>query len=169
MALCKLFEYGVATQDNRLTSITYKELVEEPSGERMRTRSVSSNYQKWVTIPALVKIFKVLISEYQNFQEGKLDAPLTDSEDEVSEDDDAPGTAAKPRYISDLCFDMDDEDVEDEQLLQTLLKESNFTGDIGENLHKFLTNFTQNEHFPTFFEHLNESERRILLSKGQHK
>ncbi|XP_060645422.1 importin-9-like [Drosophila nasuta] len=47
MALCKLFEYGVATQDNRLTSITYKEMVQEPSGNRVCTRSVASNYQKF--------------------------------------------------------------------------------------------------------------------------
>lgn len=169
MALCKLFEYGVATQDNRLTSITYKELVDEPSGDRIRTRSVASSYQKWITIPALVKIFKVLISEYQHFQEGKTDAPLTDSEDEVTEEDDAAGNAAKPRYISDLCFDFDEDNVEDEQVLQVLLKECNYTGDIGENLQKFLTNFTQNEHFPTFYEHLNESERLVLLAKVQQK
>ncbi|KAH8310718.1 hypothetical protein KR044_002749 [Drosophila immigrans] len=169
MALCKLFEYGVATQDNRLTSITYKEMVQESSGNRVCTRSIASNYQKWVTIPALVKIFKVLISEYQHFQESKIDAPLTDSEDEVSEEDDAPGTAAKPRYVSDLCFEIDEDEVEDEQILQDLLKESNYTSDIGENLHNFLTNFTQNEHFPTFFEHLDEGERLILLTKVQHK
>ncbi|TDG52237.1 hypothetical protein AWZ03_001518 [Drosophila navojoa] len=169
MALCKLFEYGVATQDNRLTSITYKELVEEPSGDRIRTRSVAASYQKWVTIPALVKIFKVLISEYQHFQEGKTDAPLTDSEDEVTEEDDVPGNANKPRYISDLCFDFDEDNAEDEQVLQVLLKECNYTGDIGENLQKFLTNFTQNEHFPTFYEHLNESERLVLLAKAQQK
>ncbi|XP_034118553.1 importin-9-like [Drosophila albomicans] len=171
MALCKLFEYGVATQDNRLTSITYKELEQEPSGNRVCTRSVASNYQKWVTIPALVKIFKVLISEYQHFQESKIDAPLTDSEDEVSGDDDAPGTAAKPRYVSDLCFeiDEDEDEVEGEQILQDLLKESNYSSDIGDNLHKFLANFTQNEHFPTFFEHLDEGERLTLLNKVHHK
>ncbi|XP_062139391.1 importin-9-like [Drosophila sulfurigaster albostrigata] len=171
MALCKLFEYGVATQDNRLT--TYKELVHEPSGNRVCTRSVASSYEKWVTIPALVKIFKVLISEYQHFQESKIDAPLTDSEDEVSGDDDAPGTAAKPRYVSDLCFeideDEDEDEVEGEQILQDLLKESNYSSDIGDNLHKFLANFTQNEHFPTFFEHLDEGERLTLLNKVQHK
>lgn len=168
MALCKLFEYGVATQDNRLTTITYKELVDDPSDTRRRTRSVAASTQKWVTIPALVKIFKVLISEYQHFQEGKTDEPLTDS-DEEEEDDDAAGNAAKPRYISDLCFDMDEENVEDEQLLQELLKETNYKGDIAENLQKFLTTFTQNEHFATFFEHLNEAERLVLLTKVQQK
>ncbi|KAH8414089.1 hypothetical protein KR222_005964 [Zaprionus bogoriensis] len=169
MALCKLFEYGVATQDNRLTTITYKEQVEVPSGERVRTRSVAASFQKFVEIPALVKIFKVLISEYQHFQEGLTEAPLTDTDDDDTEKDDAPGSASKPRYISDLCFDCDDEDVEDEQILQQLLKESNYTNDIGENLQQFLTNFAQNEHFPTFYEHLNESERLILISKVQPK
>ncbi|KAH8394106.1 hypothetical protein KR215_006821, partial [Drosophila sulfurigaster] len=167
MALCKLMEHGVATQDNRLTSITYKELEreswQEPNGNRVCTRSVASNYEKWVTIPALVKIFKVLISEYQHFQESKIDAPLTDSEDEVSGDDDA------PCYVSDLCFEFDEDEVEGEQILQDLLKESNYSSDIGDNLHKFLANFTQNEHFPTFFEHLDEGERLTLLNKVQHK
>ncbi|XP_068156028.1 importin-9 [Drosophila tropicalis] len=170
MALCKLFEYGVATQDNRLTTITYKELVEETSDDRRRTRSVASN-QKWVTvtIPALVKIFKVLISEYQHFEESKTaDEGCSDSEDDNDDAvDDGPGTASKPRYISDLCFEADDDSAEDEQLLQELLKESNYQGDIAENLQKFLTNFSQNEHFPNFYEHLNESERCTLLSKVQ--
>lgn len=167
MALCKLFEYGVATQDNRLTTITFRELVDDVSDTRRRTRSVAASTQKWVTIPALVKIFKVLISEYQHFQEGKLDEPLTDSEED--EDDDGPGNAAKPRYVSDLCFEGEDDSAEDELLLQELLKETNYQGDIADNLQKFLTTFTQNEHFPTFFEHLTEAERLILLTKVQQK
>ncbi|XP_032576185.1 importin-9 [Drosophila sechellia] len=167
MALCKLFEYGVATQDNRLTTITFKELVDDPTDTRRRTRSVAATTQKWVTIPALVKIFKVLISEYQHFQEGKSDEPLTDSEED-GDDEDAPGNPAKPRYISDL-FESDEDNADDEQLLQELLKETNYQGDIADNLQKFLTTFTQNEHFPTFYEHLTEGERVILLSKVQQK
>ncbi|KAH8294949.1 hypothetical protein KR018_004577 [Drosophila ironensis] len=171
MALCKLFEYGVATQDNRLTTITYKELVDDASDTRRRTRSVAAATQKWVTIPGLVKIFKVLISEYQHFQEGKTEDPFTDSDDDddEDEDEDSAGNAAKPRYVSDLCFDMDDDNAEDEQLLQELLKETNYKGDIAENLQNFLTTFTQNEHFPTFFEHLSEAERLVLVTKVQQK
>ncbi|KAH8381947.1 hypothetical protein KR009_001132 [Drosophila setifemur] len=168
MALCKLFEFGVATQDNRLTAITYKEIVDDPNDSRRLTRSIAATTQKWATIPALVKIFKVLISEYQHFQEGKTDEPLTDS-DEEGEDDDSHGNAAKPRYISDLIFDQDEENAEDEQLLQELLKETNYKGDIAENLLTFLTTFTQNEHFPNFFEHLNEAERLVLVTKVQQK
>ncbi|XP_017119100.1 importin-9 [Drosophila elegans] len=165
MALCKLFEYGVATQDNRLTTITFKELVDDPTDTRRRTRSVAAATQKWVTIPALVKIFKVLISEYQHFQEGKTDEPLTDSEED-GEDGEEPGTPGKPRYISDL-FESDEDNAEDEQQLQELLKEINYQGDISDNLQKFLTNFAQNEHFPTFYEHLTEGERLNLLTKVQ--
>ncbi|KAH8246838.1 hypothetical protein KR032_001862 [Drosophila birchii] len=167
MALCKLFEYGIATQDNRLTTITFKELVDDSSDTRRRTRSVAASTQKWVTIPALVKIFKVLISEYQHFQESKLDEPLTDSEED--EDEDGPGNTSKPRYVSDLCFEGDENNADDEQLLQELLKETNYQGDIAENLQKFLSTFTQNEHFPTFFEHLTEPERCVLLTKVQQK
>ncbi|XP_017062198.1 importin-9 [Drosophila ficusphila] len=167
MALCKLFEYGVATQDNRLTTISFKELVDDPTDTRRRTRSVAASTQKWVTIPALVKIFKVLVSEYQHFQEGKIDEPLTDSEED-GDDDDAPGNPDHPRYISDL-IDSDEDSAEDEQLLQELLKETNYQGDIADNLQKFLTTFTQNEHFPTFYEHLTEAERLILLTKVQQK
>ncbi|KAI8045787.1 hypothetical protein M5D96_001976, partial [Drosophila gunungcola] len=127
MALCKLFEYGVATQDNRLTTITFKELVDDPTDTRRRTRSVAAATQKWVTIPALV-----LISEYQHFQEGKTDEPLTDSEED-GEDGEEPGTPGKPRYISDL-FESDEDNAEDEQQLQELLKEINYQGDITDNL-----------------------------------
>ncbi|EDW38461.1 GL12000 [Drosophila persimilis] len=168
MALCKLFEYGVATQDNRLTSITYKELVEDPSDARRRTRSVAAANQKWTTIPALVKIFKVLMSEYQHFQESKTDEPLTDTDEEDAEaEEDEATSLAKSRFISDLYVEFDKDNVEDDLLLKELLKETNYTGDIAENLQKFLTNFTQNEHFPSFYEHLNEAERHILLNKVQ--
>jgi len=44
MALCKLFEYGVATQDNRLTTITFKELVDDPTDTRRRIFSVFQEY-----------------------------------------------------------------------------------------------------------------------------
>ncbi|BFF89262.1 importin-9 [Drosophila madeirensis] len=167
MALCKLFEYGVATQDNRLTSITYKELVEDPNDSRRRTRSVAAANQKWATIPALVKIFKVLMSEYQHFQESKTDEPLTDTDDEEGEVEDEATSSAQSRFISDLYVEYDKDNVEDELLLKELLKETNYTGDIAENLQKFLTNFTQNEHFPSFYEHLNEAERLILHNKLQ--
>ncbi|XP_030375872.1 importin-9 [Scaptodrosophila lebanonensis] len=169
LALCKLFEYGMTTQDSRLTSITYKELIDEPIGEGRRTRSTAAASQKWVTIPALVKIFKVLISEYQHFQEGKCEAALTDSEDDVTEEEESgTGGVSKPRYISDLIFDADEDNDEDDHQLQELLKESNYQGDMAENLQKFLINFRQSEHFPILYEHLNASEQ-LILTKLQQK
>lgn len=55
MALCKLFEHGVTTNDARLTSVKIRDLVEVTSPSPMnkpRTRlSAAATQQQWVDVP----------------------------------------------------------------------------------------------------------------------
>lgn len=72
LALCKIFEYGVTTQDQRLMQVTIKDLVEAPgTSGKVRTRSQTGSTQQWVSIPIMVKIFKLLINELSNLRELK--------------------------------------------------------------------------------------------------
>uniref|UniRef100_A0A034VML9 Importin-9 n=1 Tax=Bactrocera dorsalis TaxID=27457 RepID=A0A034VML9_BACDO len=172
MALCKLFEYGVTTQDTRLTSITVKEqVITDSTSPRVKTRSQAAAAQQWVTIPALVKIFKLLINELAHLKETNL----ADCIEESDEDDDPSSGAAgdkpsgnsppKPRFISDLYFNEDDdENTDDDQLTQELMKNPLFQTNMEENLTKFLQHFSSNEHFGMFVSHLNNAEKQVLNS-----
>ncbi|XP_036335819.1 importin-9 [Rhagoletis pomonella] len=172
MALCKLFEYGVTTQDNRLTTITVKEqVISDTSSTRVKTRSQAAAAQQWVSIPALVKMFKLLVNELAHLKE----AHLADYEEDSDEEDDLSSGAVgdkssgnsppKPRFISDLYFNEDDEEnTDDDQLTQELMKNPLFQTNMEENLTKFLQNFSSNEHFSMFVSHLNEAEKQVLKS-----
>lgn len=53
MALCKLFEHGVTTNDPRLVSVRIRDMVETvQNGNRPRTRLQSNSVdQQWVDVP----------------------------------------------------------------------------------------------------------------------
>lgn len=57
MALCKLFEHGVTTNDQRLVSVKIRDIVEtssEQNGNRRQTRQQTSNVQQqWVDVPGM--------------------------------------------------------------------------------------------------------------------
>lgn len=98
MALCKIFEYGVTTADQRLLQVTVKDLVDVPgAGGKGRTRSQTANSQQWVSIPIMVKIFKLLINELNNLRELKDAANDTlgltdeDASDDEGETEESPG------------------------------------------------------------------------------
>lgn len=60
MALCKLFEHGVTTNDPRLVSVKIRDLVEmnaAENGNRRQTRQQTSNVQQqWVDVPGTFNI-----------------------------------------------------------------------------------------------------------------
>jgi importin-9 len=89
MALCKIFEYGITTQDQRLIQVSVKDLMEnQQNGGGVKTRSQATNNQ-WVTIPVMVKIFKLLINELSNLREVKSASNKTyDGSDDDDEDGD---------------------------------------------------------------------------------
>ena len=86
MALCKLFEYGITTKDARLINVTIKDPVEAASTQKRSTRSQTAQ-QQWVSIPILVKIFKLLINELSNLRELKEAANISVNDEDGSEDD----------------------------------------------------------------------------------
>lgn len=94
MALCKLFEHGVTTEDVRLTSVTIREAVDvvptvstsRSSGRQ--TRSQTATQQQWQNIPILVKIFKLLINELSHLKELKATELVSDDEGLTDDEDD---------------------------------------------------------------------------------
>ena len=61
-ALCKLLEYGISSNDVILNSMTVKgeQIFDDNAG--VKTRSQQRTFE-WTTIPFLVKIYKLIVSE----------------------------------------------------------------------------------------------------------
>lgn len=92
MALCKIFEYGINTQDQRLINVIIKDVVEIPStSTKVRTRSQAPNTQQIITVPIMVKIFKLLINELSNLREVKNALNNATDGDDDDEDSDTEG------------------------------------------------------------------------------
>lgn len=106
MALCKLFEHGVTTEDARLTSVTIRDVVE--SGTVSRTRSQNKlQPQQWHDVPILVKIFKLLLGELAHLKEAHCadhSTVLSDEDDDDGEDDGDDADDAAGGRVSDLMF-----------------------------------------------------------------
>ncbi|XP_041783157.1 importin-9 [Anopheles merus] len=181
LALCKLFEHGVTTKDDRLNTVMIKEQVpaSNPSGAAgntgRRTRSASAKTPMvWVDTPVLVKIFKLLLHELASLREAK-DAlnKNTDSGDEANSSsdeeaaDEVSGDGGKMSFLT-LLTHMDDgdedeeEDEDDRQLMAELMNDPIFQCDTMEYLTKFIESFSQHENFRAFLEKIDETEKNIL-------
>lgn len=167
MALCKLFEYGISTNDARLTNVQIKELQTIP-GATVKTRSQAQAAQQWVNVPCLVKIFKLLLNELNNIQEVR---DADESEDDT--DSDANGTDTNDlnasgngkNFSAMMLYDGDeDTDEDDEQMMAELMQDPIFQGNMEETLTKFIQNFSQKEQFTLFKPMLSESDMTILQS-----
>ncbi|XP_055623927.1 importin-9 isoform X2 [Toxorhynchites rutilus septentrionalis] len=161
MALCKLFEYGVTTKDERLNSVMIKEpVINSHQGRKTRSSKIP---QEWVDVPILLKIFKLLLNELSNLKEAKEalenkdESESTDSETEVS-----PGNVLSTMML----FDDDEEDEDDQQMMQELMQNPIFQSDMQEYLIKFVQSFSQDEHFRVFLEKLEDTEKNIMESFG---
>ncbi|CRK97027.1 CLUMA_CG010304, isoform A [Clunio marinus] len=171
MALCKIFEYGVTTKDQRLMQVTIKDLVEVPnSSNKVRTRSQNTNKDhQWVSIPIMVKIFKLLINELSNLREFKdaVNHTLEDEDededgDEDGSDEENPSKEHEKNLNAFMLFDEDESKEDDNQLLQDLMKDPIFQEDTEKSLTKFITNFSHNENFSAFVEQLTAPEKKLL-------
>ena len=88
MALCKIFEYGINTQDQRLVNVMIKDVLDVPSvSNKVRTRSQTANTQQVITVPIMVKIFKLLINELTNLREIKNALNNTTQSDDDDDSD----------------------------------------------------------------------------------
>ncbi|XP_055594420.1 importin-9 isoform X2 [Uranotaenia lowii] len=165
MALCKLFEYGVTTKDERLNSVVIKEPVISPSqGRRTRSAAAKSN-QEWIDVPILLKIFKLLLNELSYLKEAKEANEQNDNED--SDDSSSETDEAKTGNMTALMLlDNDEEDEDDQQMMQELMQNPVFQCDMQEYLVKFVQSFSRDEHFRVFLEKLEDTEKLILKGYG---
>lgn len=180
VALCKLLQHGLNTDDKRLQDIIVKgEEIYAPD-EGIRTRSKSAkNPERWTNIPLLVKIFKLIINELATVVETNAcranaadwsqdsSGMWEDEEDEGGDDEDDEGLAgqllsdiiASNKYDDDF-YDDDEEDDPD------ALKDPINQIDLQAYLTDFLTQFAQQPCYSMFSGHLNNNERQTLQSIG---
>ncbi|KAM4588447.1 importin-9 [Odontesthes bonariensis] len=181
VALCKLLQHGLNTDDKRLQDIMVKgeELYNPDDGIRTRSKS-AKNPERWTNIPLLVKIFKLIINELSTVVEANASrANAADwsqdssgmwddqEEDEGEDDDEDEGLAGQ--LLSDLIasnkydddyYEDDDEDDPD------ALKDPIYLIDLQAYLTDFLTQFAQQPCYSVFSGHLNNTEKQTLQSIG---
>uniref|UniRef100_A0A182WDI9 Importin N-terminal domain-containing protein n=1 Tax=Anopheles minimus TaxID=112268 RepID=A0A182WDI9_9DIPT len=179
LALCKLFEHGVTTKDDRLNTVMIKEQV--PAGPvntanntTRRTRSTAAKTPTmWIDTPVLVKIFKLLLNELGSLREAKEahsknqdsgDEANSSSDDETDVSGDGAGKISFLTLLTQLdeADDDEEEDEDDRQLMAELMNDPIFQCDTMEYLVKFIESFSQHENFLAFLEKIDETERKIL-------
>uniref|UniRef100_A0A3Q3LV54 Importin 9 n=1 Tax=Mastacembelus armatus TaxID=205130 RepID=A0A3Q3LV54_9TELE len=179
VALCKLLQHGLNTDDKRLQDIVVKgeELYNPDDGIRTRSKSYWFHI-RWTNIPLLVKIFKLIINELSTVVEANASRANAadwsqDSSGMWEEQEDEEGE--------------DDEEEEDEglagQLLSDLIASNKYVETwLNEEcsdtltyvssvfcqayLTDFLTQFAQQPCYSMFSGHLNNAERQTLQSIG---
>ncbi|KAM9524423.1 importin-9-like isoform 3-T4 [Salvelinus alpinus] len=175
VALCKLLQHGLNTNDKRLQDIVVKgEEVFGPD-EGIRTRSKSAKHpEKWTNVPLLVKVFKLIVNELSSVVEANATRAAAadwspdsvrmweEEDDEEEEDEGLTG-----QLLSDLIasnkydenyYEEDDEEDPD------ALKDPIYQIDLQAYLTDFLTQFSQSPCYSMFSGHLNDAERRVLQS-----
>lgn len=181
VALCKLLQHGLNTDDKRLQDIVVKgEEIYAPE-EGIRTRSKSAkNPERWTNIPLLVKIFKLIINELATVVETNAcranaadwsqdSSGMWEEEEEDGGDDEEEDEGLAGQLLSDIIasnkYDDDfyDDDEEDDP---DALKDPINQIDLQAYLTDFLTQFAQQPCYSMFSGHLNNSERQTLQSIG---
>ncbi|XP_005988453.1 importin-9 isoform X2 [Latimeria chalumnae] len=179
VALCKLLQHGINTNDKRLQDIMVKGEEFFHPDEGIRTRSkAAKNPEQWTNIPLLVKIYKLIINEFSTVLEantsrqGAGDWDPDDSNDmcEDNENEEEDGTSLEGQLLSDLLasnkyddeYYEDDDDDDDPDALKDPIYQINLQA----YLTDFLRQFAQQPCYTAFSDHLNESERRVLQSIG---
>uniref|UniRef100_A0A4W6C319 Importin 9 n=1 Tax=Lates calcarifer TaxID=8187 RepID=A0A4W6C319_LATCA len=162
VALCKLLQHSLNTDDKRLQDIVVKgeEIYSPEDGIRTRSKS-AKNPERWTNIPLLVKIFKLIINELSTVVEANASRANAgdwsqDSSGMWEEQEEEEG---------------EDDDEEDEGLAGQLLSDLIASNKYGTNvspayLTDFLTQFAQQPCYSMFSGHLNNAERQTLQSIG---
>uniref|UniRef100_A0A8C7CLJ4 Importin 9 n=1 Tax=Oncorhynchus kisutch TaxID=8019 RepID=A0A8C7CLJ4_ONCKI len=151
VALCKLLQHGLNTNDKRLQDIVVKGEVIFGPDEGIRTRSKSAkNPEKWTNIPLLVKVFKLIVNELSSVVEANTTR--------AAAADWSQGQGCGGHYI---LSEEEEDDEEDEGLAGQLLSDL-----IASNKYDFLTQFAQSPCYSMFSGHLNDAERRVLQTIG---
>ncbi|XP_020791495.1 importin-9 [Boleophthalmus pectinirostris] len=181
VALCKLLQHGLNTEDKRLHDIVVKgEEIYAPE-EGIRTRSKSAkNPERWTNIPLLVKIFKLIINELATVVESNAcranaadwsqdSSGMWEDEEEEGDDDEEEDEGLAGQLLSDIIasnkYD-DDFYEDDEEDDPDALKDPINHIDLQAYLTDFLTQFAQQPCYSMFSGHLNNNERQTLQSIG---
>uniref|UniRef100_A0A672H6L3 Importin N-terminal domain-containing protein n=1 Tax=Salarias fasciatus TaxID=181472 RepID=A0A672H6L3_SALFA len=179
VALCKLLQHSLNTDDKRLQDIVVKgeEIFSQEDGIRTRSKS-AKNPERWTNIPLLVKIFKLIINELSTVVESNASranaADWSQGEDKhvcdrllFEDDEEDEGLAGQ--LLSDLIasnkYD-DDYYEDDEEDDPDALKDPIYQIDLQAYLTDFLTQFAQQPCYSMFSGHLNNAERQTLQSIG---
>ncbi|XP_076124017.1 importin-9 [Alosa pseudoharengus] len=180
VALCKLLQHGLNTNDKRLHDIIVKgdEIFTPEEGIRTRSKS-AKNPECWTNIPLLVKVFKLIVNELSSVVEANATRNSAADwsqesggmweDQEEEEEDEEEDEGLHGQLLSDLIssnkydddyYDDDDEDDPD------ALKDPIYQIDLQAYLTDFLTQFSQQPCYSMFSGHLNEAERRVLQGIG---
>ncbi|XP_055510701.1 importin-9 [Leucoraja erinacea] len=188
VAMCKLLQHGINTDDKRLQDIMVKGEEVFNADEGIRTRSkAAKNPERWTNIPLLVKLFKLVIGELSSVMEANISRQSNtaewnqdetndmwedqgDNDEEDDDDDDDEGLAGQ--LLSDMLNtggsircddDYYDDDGEDDP---DTLKDPLYQVDLQAYLTDYLRQFAQQPCYTPFSDHLNEKEKRVLRSIG---
>ncbi|XP_029990730.1 importin-9 [Sphaeramia orbicularis] len=181
VALCKLLQHSLNTDDKRLQDIVVKgEEIYSPE-EGIRTRSkTAKNPERWTNIPLLVKIFKLIINELSTVVEANASRAnaadwsqdstgMWEEQEEEEGEDDEEDEGLAGQLLSDLIasnkYD-DDYYEDDEEDDPDALKDPIYQIDLQAYLTDFLTQFAQQPCYSMFSGHLNNAERQTLQSIG---
>uniref|UniRef100_A0A8D3E4Y1 Importin 9 n=1 Tax=Scophthalmus maximus TaxID=52904 RepID=A0A8D3E4Y1_SCOMX len=162
VALCKLLQHGLITDDKRLQDIVVKgeEIYSPEDGIRTRSKS-AKNPERWTNIPLLVKIFKLIINELSTVVEAN--ASRTNAGDWSQ------GELPIDFLISHFfCYVITDDDYyeDDDEDDPDALKDPIYLIDLQAYLTDFLMQFAQQPCYSMFSGHLNTAERQTLQSIG---
>uniref|UniRef100_A0A4W5P3Y3 Importin 9 n=1 Tax=Hucho hucho TaxID=62062 RepID=A0A4W5P3Y3_9TELE len=167
VALCKLLQHGLNTNDKRLQDIVVKgeELFVPDEGIHTRSKS-AKNPEKWTNVPLLVKVFKLIVNELSSVVEANATrAAAADwspdsvgmwEDQEEEEDDDEEDEGLAGQHLSDLIASNKYGENFPLRLFQMYTQSAYLTD--------FLTQFAQSPCYSMFSGHLNDAERRVLQS-----
>ncbi|XP_037602595.1 importin-9 isoform X4 [Sebastes umbrosus] len=171
VALCKLLQQGLNSDDKRLQDIVVK-------GEEIY--GPEDDPERWTNIPLLVKIFKLIINELSTVVEANASranaadwsqdsSGMWEEEEDGGDDDEEEDEGVAGQLLSDLIasnkYD-DDYYEDDEEDDPDALKDPIYQIDLQAYLTDFLTQFAQQPCYSMFSGHLNTAERTTLQSIG---
>ncbi|KAM6947698.1 importin-9 [Lycodopsis pacificus] len=182
VALCKLLQHGLNTDDKRLQDIVVKgeEIYSPEDGIRTRSKS-AKNPERWTNIPLLVKLFKLIINELSTVVEANASranaadwsqdsSSMWEEDEEGGDDDEEEDEGLSGQLLSDLIsskkYDDDYYEDDDDDDDQDAVKDPIYQIDLQAYLTDFLTQFAQQPCYSMFSGHLTTVERHTLESIG---
>lgn len=172
LALCKLLEHGIKTNDSRIQEVMVKgdQIIDPVQGIKTRSKTQKSPFQ-FTEIPVLVKIYKVLILELANGLEAVgpgSEASTDDGEDWGDTESDSANQnilsafAAADEFAGydDLA---DEEGAEDDQ---DALADPIYQINLENYLTQFLHLLAQQPCYPSFSQHHTAEEITTLKTTG---